>query len=404
MVTIKVEKLSKIFGKRTERARKLLAEGKSKEDIVSETGATVGVNQASLEIEQGEIFVIMGLSGSGKSTLVRMLNRLIDPTSGHVYIDGKDITTFNKEELRDFRRNKISMVFQNFGLFPHKTILENTEYGLEVKGVPKKERQERAEKALDNSGLLTYKDQYPDQLSGGMQQRVGLARALANDPEILLMDEAFSALDPLIRRDMQDELVELQEKVNKTIVFITHDLNEALRIGDRIALMKDGEIVQIGTGEEILTNPANRYVERFVEDVDRTKVLTAEHIMSRPEFYLNSAHSGLRVALQRMRDESLSSLLVIDGDRKLQGYLVDSDVLNYIKSKGKQGNLVLTDVLKTDVPKVKLETPIQEIFELMKESVTPVAVVDDDNHLKGTIIRKQIIDMLAQDEGDDSND
>lgn len=282
MSKLRIDNLTKIFGENEEEALHLINQGKTKEKILDLTGATIGVNQATFEVEEGEIFVIMGLSGSGKSTLVRMLNRLIEPTSGSIYIDEDNISALNKEDLRNIRRKKISMVFQNFGLFPHRTILENTEYGLEVQDVAKKERQEKAEKALDNAGLLPYKDQYPDQLSGGMQQRVGLARALANDPDILLMDEAFSALDPLIRRDMQDELMEMQKTMHKTIVFITHDLNESLRLGDRIAIMKDGEVVQVGTGQEILTNPANEYVKRFVEDIDRTKVYTAEHIMEEP--------------------------------------------------------------------------------------------------------------------------
>ena len=276
---VKVNHLTKIFGKKTKPALEMIRANKSKTEILEKTGATVGVYDVNFEVEEGEIFVIMGLSGSGKSTLIRLLNRLIEPTSGNIYIDGQDISSLDKEELREVRRNKMSMVFQNFGLFPHRTILENTEYGLEIRGVPKEERQAKAEKALENSSLIAFKDQLPSQLSGGMQQRVGLARALANDPEILLMDEAFSALDPLIRREMQDELLDLQENVKKTIIFITHDLNEALRIGDRIALMKDGQIMQIGTGEEILTNPANEYVRTFVEDVDRSKVLTAQNIM-----------------------------------------------------------------------------------------------------------------------------
>ncbi|MFO7316453.1 MAG: glycine betaine/L-proline ABC transporter ATP-binding protein, partial [Bacilli bacterium] len=282
MEKIKVEHVTKIFGKHVNAALKLVKQKKSKTEILNETGATIGVYDANFTVNEGEIFVIMGLSGSGKSTLIRLLNRLIDPTSGNIYIDGQNISKLNKKELRNIRREKMSMVFQNFGLFPHRTILQNTEYGLEVKGVPKEERRLKAEKALDNAGLLAYKDQYPSQLSGGMQQRVGLARALANDPDILLMDEAFSALDPLIRKEMQDELLELQQKMKKTIVFITHDLNEALRIGDRIALMKDGQIIQIGTGEEILTNPANDYVRSFTEDVDRSKVLTVENAMIRP--------------------------------------------------------------------------------------------------------------------------
>ncbi|EPV49495.1 glycine/betaine ABC transporter ATP-binding protein, partial [Streptococcus agalactiae GB00899] len=272
---LEVKNLTKIFGKKQKAALEMVKQGKSKTEILEKTGATVGVYDASFEIKEGEIFVIMGLSGSGKSTLVRMLNRLIDPSSGNIYLDGKDIAKMNVEDLRNIRRHDINMVFQNFGLFPHRTILENTEFGLEMRGVSKEERTTLAEKALDNAGLLPFKDQYPSQLSGGMQQRVGLARALANSPKILLMDEAFSALDPLIRREMQDELLDLQDTNKQTIIFISHDLNEALRIGDRIALMKDGEIMQIGTGEEILTNPANDFVREFVEDVDRSKVLTA---------------------------------------------------------------------------------------------------------------------------------
>ncbi|MDE7480920.1 glycine betaine/L-proline ABC transporter ATP-binding protein, partial [Streptococcus agalactiae] len=276
---LEVKNLTKIFGKKQKAALEMVKQGKSKTEILEKTGATVGVYDASFEIKEGEIFVIMGLSGSGKSTLVRMLNRLIDPSSGNIYLDGKDIAKMNVEDLRNIRRHDINMVFQNFGLFPHRTILENTEFGLEMRGVSKEERTTLAEKALDNAGLLPFKDQYPSQLSGGMQQRVGLARALANSPKILLMDEAFSALDPLIRREMQDELLDLQDTNKQTIIFISHDLNEALRIGDRIALMKDGEIMQIGTGEEILTNPANDFVREFVEDVDRSKVLTAQNIM-----------------------------------------------------------------------------------------------------------------------------
>lgn len=268
---LEVKNLTKIFGKKQKAALEMVKQGKSKTEILEKTGATVGVYDASFEIKEGEIFVIMGLSGSGKSTLVRMLNRLIDPSSGNIYLDGKDIAKMNVEDLRNIRRHDINMVFQNFGLFPHRTILENTEFGLEMRGVSKEERTTLAEKALDNAGLLPFKDQYPSQLSGGMQQRVGLARALANSPKILLMDEAFSALDPLIRREMQDELLDLQDTNKQTIIFISHDLNEALRIGDRIALMKDGEIMQIGTGEEILTNPANDFVREFVEDVDRSK-------------------------------------------------------------------------------------------------------------------------------------
>jgi glycine betaine/proline transport system ATP-binding protein len=390
---VEVQNLVKIFGKREQDALNLVHQGKSKEDILKETGATVGVNQASFKVEEGEIFVIMGLSGSGKSTLVRMLNRLIEPTEGNILIDGEDISSMNKEDLRNVRRQKISMVFQNFGLFPHRTILENTEYGLEVQGVAKKERQEKAEKALDNAGLLPYKDQKPNQLSGGMQQRVGLARALANDPEILLMDEAFSALDPLIRRDMQDELLEMQKSMHKTIIFITHDLNESLRIGDRIAIMKDGEVVQVGTGEEILTSPANDYVERFVEDVDRSKVLTAENIMIRPQ-YLTEGKSGPRVALKRMETEGLQNMLIVDSEQTLKGYVTDEDVALAVNKEQHDFDAIL----RTDIPKVEKETLIGDLYEIIHDSQTPVAVVDENQKLEGIVVRSLVIGALAKEQ------
>ncbi|GEL66393.1 glycine betaine/L-proline ABC transporter ATP-binding protein [Marinilactibacillus psychrotolerans] len=388
---VEVQNLVKIFGKKEQQALELVHQGKQKDEILQKTGATVGVNQASFEVQEGEIFVIMGLSGSGKSTLVRMLNRLIEPTEGNILIDGDDISKMEKNELRKVRREKVSMVFQNFGLFPHRTILENTEYGLEVQGIDKEERQKKAEQALDNAGLLPYKDQHPNQLSGGMQQRVGLARALANDPEILLMDEAFSALDPLIRRDMQDELLEMQEKMHKTIIFITHDLNESLRIGDRIAIMKDGEVVQVGTGEEILTNPANDYVERFVEDVDRSKVLTAENIMARPQT-VRLGQSGPRVALNRMRTESLSSLLVVGENQKLLGYVVADDAARLVK----ENITSLESIIRTDIPKVSKETLIHELYDVIYEAQTPVAVVDDNDKLLGIVVRGLVIGALAK--------
>jgi len=396
---VEVQNLVKVFGKKERQAMELVRKGHSKNDILEKTGATVGVNQASFKVNQGEIFVIMGLSGSGKSTLVRLLNRLIEPSEGHILIDGEDISDMDKEALRRVRREKISMVFQNFGLFPHRTILENTEYGLEVQGVAKEERQKKAEIALENAGLLPYKDQYPNQLSGGMQQRVGLARALANDPEILLMDEAFSALDPLIRRDMQDELLQMQETMNKTIIFITHDLNESLRIGDRIAIMKDGEVVQIGTGEDILTNPANEYVERFVEDVDRSKVLTAENIMMRPQF-LREGKSGPRVALQRMRAEGLSSMLVINDQQILKGYVTDKEILEAVQN----GKTDFEGILHTDIPKVSKGTLVNELYDVIQDSQTPVAVVDKNDKLEGIIIRSLIIGALAKDREEESID
>ncbi|HGA0739947.1 TPA: glycine betaine/L-proline ABC transporter ATP-binding protein [Streptococcus agalactiae] len=386
---LEVKNLTKIFGKKQKAALEMVKQGKSKTEILEKTGATVGVYDASFEIKEGEIFVIMGLSGSGKSTLVRMLNRLIDPSSGNIYLDGKDIAKMNVEDLRNIRRHDINMVFQNFGLFPHRTILENTEFGLEMRGVSKEERTTLAEKALDNAGLLPFKDQYPSQLSGGMQQRVGLARALANSPKILLMDEAFSALDPLIRREMQDELLDLQDTNKQTIIFISHDLNEALRIGDRIALMKDGEIMQIGTGEEILTNPANDFVREFVEDVDRSKVLTAQNIMIKPLTTVLEI-DGPQVALTRMHREEVSMLMATNRRRQLLGSLTADAAI-----EARKKDLPLSEVIDKDVVTVSKDTVITDIMPLIYDSSAPIAVTDDNDRLLGVIIRGRVIESLA---------
>ncbi|HEN0995920.1 TPA: glycine betaine/L-proline ABC transporter ATP-binding protein [Streptococcus agalactiae] len=386
---LEVKNLTKIFGKKQKAALEMVKQGKSKTEILEKTGATVGVYDASFEIKEGEIFVIMGLSGSGKSTLVRMLNRLIDPSSGNIYLDGKDIAKMNIEDLRNIRRHDINMVFQNFGLFPHRTILENTEFGLEMRGVSKEERTTLAEKALDNAGLLPFKDQYPSQLSGGMQQRVGLARALANSPKILLMDEAFSALDPLIRREMQDELLDLQDTNKQTIIFISHDLNEALRIGDRIALMKDGEIMQIGTGEEILTNPANDFVREFVEDVDRSKVLTAQNIMIKPLTTVLEI-DGPQVALTRMHREEVSMLMATNRRRQLLGSLTADAAI-----EARKKDLPLSEVIDKDVVTVSKDTVITDIMPLIYDSSAPIAVTDDNDRLLGVIIRGRVIEALA---------
>ncbi|MBP1947329.1 quaternary amine ABC transporter ATP-binding protein [Virgibacillus litoralis] len=391
MPVIDVKGLSKVFGRNPKQALKLLDEGVSKDEILKKTGNTVGVNRATFSVEEGEIFVIMGLSGSGKSTLVRLVNRLIEPTEGSVLIDGDDLATMDMKSLRKIRREKLSMVFQRFALFPHKTILENAEFGLEIQNVPTEERKKKAQDALEMVGLGGYIHQTPGQLSGGMQQRVGLARALANDPEVLLMDEAFSALDPLIRKEMQDELIDLQESMKKTILFITHDLDEALRLGDRIALMKDGSIVQIGTPEEILVNPANDYVEKFVEDVDRSKVLTAQHIMKRPET-INIEKHGPRVALERMREEGLSSILVVDGKRNLKGYVTADDASEARKSEVRD----IKEILRTDIEKVDKETSMNEIFNVIHDSPVPVAVVENDK-LVGIVVRGAVIAALAGD-------
>lgn len=391
MNVIEVNNLSKIFGKNPEQALKLLDEGYSKDEILEKTGNTVGVNRVNFGVKPGETFVIMGLSGSGKSTLVRLINRLIEPTEGSIKVGDQDLSKADNKTLREIRRKKLGMVFQSFALFPHRTILENAEFGLEIQGEPKEERSKKAKEALIMVGLDGYFDQYPDQLSGGMQQRVGLARALANDPDVLLMDEAFSALDPLIRKDMQDELIDLQAKMQRTILFITHDLNEALRLGDRIALMRDGEIVQIGSPEEILVNPANDYVEKFVEDVDRSKVLTAQNIMQRPET-VNINNHGPRVALERMRKEGISGVYAVDGNRQLKGYIHAKDASEAAKNDVR----TLEGILKTNVPTVEKDTPMSEIFNLIHDAPIPVAVVED-GRLLGIIVRGTVIAALSED-------
>ena len=393
-VKLKVKNITKVFGKNPSKAIDLLQKGKTKKEILEETGMTIGVNQANFEIKSGEIFVIMGLSGSGKSTLVRMFNRLVEPTSGSLILDGADVVKMNKEELRDMRRKKMSMVFQNFALFPHRTVLDNTEYGLEVQGTPKAEREKKAKEALELVGLKGYENQYPGELSGGIQQRVGLARALANDPDILLMDEAFSALDPLIRKDMQDFLLELQEKMERTIIFITHDLDEALRIGDRIVLMKDGSVVQVGTPEEIMTNPANDYVERFVEDVNVAKVYTAESVMNRAESI--TVDRGPRVALKIMQEAGYSSIYVVDKKKTLLGVVTADDISRAIKQ-----DKLTADVLDTDIPTVTTDTLLENLYDKMVISRFPLPVVDENHRLRGIIKKERVIEALA---GTDSNE
>lgn len=394
MTKIKVEKLTKIFGKNPKKAYQLLEKGQDKKEIFKETGMTVGVNQVSFEVQEGEMFVIMGLSGSGKSTLIRLINRLIEPTAGDIFIDGENISHMGPEALRETRRKKLSMVFQSFALFPHRTILENTAYGLEIQNVDEETRFQKAKEALELVNLGGYEDQYPDQLSGGMQQRVGLARALAADTDIILMDEAFSALDPLIRKGMQDELEKIQRKMKKTILFITHDLNEALKLGDRIALMRDGKIVQIGSPEEILMDPANTFVERFVEDVDISKVLTAKNVMIEAETVDSSRH-GPRVAMEIMRKAEISSLYVVDSQDRLQGIVTADDVMAAIR----QGKNSLDEILIKDVPQVDEEVALTDIIDMVYDTKIPIAVVKD-GELEGIIIRGTVLAALAGNEVD----
>lgn len=397
MAAITVKNLFKIFGKNPEKALPLIEEGKSKDEILDKTGKTVGINDASFEVKEKEMFVIMGLSGSGKSTVLRCLNRLIEPTRGTIKIGDENITKMDKERLLELRRKQMSMVFQNFGLFPHRTVADNVEYGLEISGMDKDERKKKAYEALEIVGLKGYEEQKPDELSGGMQQRVGLARALANDPEILLMDEAFSALDPLIRADMQDELLELQAEVHKTVVFITHDLDEALKIGDRIAIMKDGYVVQVGTPEEILTNPANDYVKAFVQNVDRTKVITAQAIMRKAPT-VQTPKDGPSVAIRNMEKVGVSTTYVVDENRHLKGLVSIDDAIDLKEKESRD----LKEILNKDIEVAGPETPINALLTKSLQSRYPIAVVDENSKLLGIVDRATILAELNENGSGDS--
>jgi glycine betaine/proline transport system ATP-binding protein len=349
------------------------------------------VNKASLKIMKGEVFVVMGLSGSGKSTLLRCLNRLIEPTSGKIILDGIDITNVELEKLRQIRRTEMSMVFQHFGLLPHRTVASNVSFGLEIQGVKENECRKKALDVIGTVGLDGYEDMMTGELSGGMQQRVGLARALATDPEILLMDEAFSALDPLIRRNMQDELIDLQEKVHKTIIFITHDLDEALKLGDRIAIMKDGLIVQIGTPEDILTNPANDYVKAFVEDVDSSKVITASAIMFKHPERIMDPKDGVGLAIRVMKKNGINCLPVTDSNNNFEGYVH----IDTVVKRKKEGGHTLEGIIDPEVPKCLPDTPIADLLPLVISSDLPIAVVNSKGKLEGIVSKPSVISEIT---------
>ena len=395
MTKIEIKNLSILFGPEKSRAKKMILKGKSKQEILKETGCTVAVRNANLEIEEGEMFVIMGLSGSGKSTLLRCINRLNEPTMGEIRVNGIDITRSSDKELLQIRRKELAMVFQHFGLLPHRTVLNNVSFGLELQGVPKQEREKKALESILQVGLKGYENQRVDELSGGMQQRVGLARALANNPEVLLMDEAFSALDPLIREQMQDELLLLQEKMKRTIVFITHDLDEAIKLGDRIAIMKDGVIVQVGTPEEILTDPANDYVTRFTESVDRGRIVTASSIMLRQPIVVRVKRDGPETILRKMRERRLYALPVIGNDDQFIGEIHYKDVLNLRKEGGKD----IGPIIKKEVPSVLENTIVEDMLPLLSKVRQALPVVDENNRLLGVIPPSAIIiEMTGKDE------
>ena len=394
MSKIEIKDLYLVFGNEKQKALKMLKEGKTKSEILKATGCTVAVKDANLSINEGEIFVIMGLSGSGKSTLLRCINRLIRPTSGEVIINGTDIAKVSDKELLQIRRKELAMVFQNFGLLPHRSVLHNIAFGLELQGVKKGEREKKAMESMQLVGLKGYENQMVSELSGGMQQRVGLARALANNPEVLLMDEAFSALDPLIRVQMQDELLTLQSKMKKTIVFITHDLSEAIKLGDRIAIMKDGEIVQIDTSEEILTEPADAYVERFVENVDRSKIITASSIMVDKPIVARLKKEGPEVLIRKMRERNLTVLPVVDSNDILVGEVRLNDLLKLRKEQVRS----IDSVVRHEVHSVLGDTVLEDILPLMTKTNSPIWVVNENREFEGVVpLSSLIIEVTGKD-------
>ena len=387
-----VENLYKVFGPSPKEAIKLAEQGYHKDDILAKTGNTVGVQDANFAIQPGEIFVVMGLSGCGKSTLVRMLNRLIDPTSGSVKLDGRDVTKMSNKELIAMRRNDMSMVFQSFALMPHKSVLDNAAFGLEVSNVPKEKRHERAAQALESVGLGAWLNSYPHELSGGMKQRVGLARALATDPGIMLMDEAFSALDPLIRTEMQDELIAMQKKDQRTVVFISHDLDEAMRIGDRIAMMEAGRVVQVGTPEEIVSKPANEYVKSFFYGVDVSQVFSAGDIATDKQItVIQRPGVDVHAALARLREHDRECAMVVDRDGKYQG-IVSAESLAKAAESGDEDRW--KRAFQTDVEAVPQDKPLSEMLGLVAEARWPVPVVDGEGRYRGCISKTALLQTL----------
>ena len=393
---ISINQVFKVFGDAPEQALELVRQGVSKQDILARTGNSIGVFDASFTIEAGEIFVIMGLSGSGKSTLVRMLNRLIAPTAGTVLIGGVDINKLPAKDMRALRRKDISMVFQSFALMPHMTVLDNTAFGLELAGVDRATRNAQALKALDQVGLGGWGDSFPDELSGGMQQRVGLARALASDPSILLMDEAFSALDPIIRSEMQSEILRLQQVRRRTVVFISHDLDEAMRIGDHIAIMKDGVVVQVGTPDEILRNPADDYVRSFVHGVDAAAVFKAADIARKTQIVVSEHPSrGARAALKMLEDRDREYAYVISPGQHYLG-MVSVESLR-AALLGHEGPLGLAHAFLPHSQKISGEASVSDLFGQVAQAPYPVPVVAEDGHYCGAISKTTLLKFLDRD-------
>lgn len=386
-ILLRMEHVNKLYGSNRSEAARMMKEGSNKEEVYKKTGCTVALWDVNLEIPKGKIFVIIGLSGSGKSTAVRCFNKLTVPTDGGVFYKDQDVMKMDKKELQEYRRHKISMVFQSFGLMSHRNVMGNVAYNLEVRGIAKDEREKTAMDAIKMVGLEGWENQSCQQLSGGMRQRVGIARALVSDPEILLMDEPFSALDPLVRRDMQFELLQIQRKLKKTIVFITHDIDEAFKMGDTVCIMKDGKVIQTGTPEELTMNPADDYVREFIESADKAKVATVKNIMITPSSLIKS-HETPQRAVSVMNKNNLSSVVVIDDDMHMEGILTLHDALES-KDSGKS----IVELCK-EIPSVKPDTMVADIIPMASEAWYPIAVTDEDGALMGLVTKASILSSL----------
>lgn len=384
-IILRMEHVAKLYGPNQKEATKLMLEGADKAEVYRKCGCTVALWDVNLQIPRGKVFVIIGLSGSGKSTAVRCFNQLTVPTLGNVFFEEQNVGEMNRKELREYHRSKISMVFQSFGLMNHRDVLGNVSYGLEIKGVPQEEREQRAQEIISMVGLEGWEHQSCQELSGGMRQRVGIARALANDPEVLLMDEPFSALDPLVRQDMQFELLQIQRKLKKTIIFITHDIDEAFKMGDEVCIMKGGQVVQTGTPEELSINPANEYVRNFIGFADKTKVVSVRSIMITPTSIVRVQES-VDQAIREMRRNNLSSVVVIDDDLHLAGILSIKEALAAWKN-----NLPIEQVLQTNIPTVSPDALISDVVPLASEAAYPIAVTNQDNVLLGIVTKAGIL-------------
>lgn len=386
---IKVDHLTKMFGNKKNLAREMLKKGANKDEILKRTNVTIAVNNASFDVEQGKVFVLIGLSGSGKSTVIRCLNMLQPPTSGKIYFKGEDLEGYSEKQLREYRRHKVSMVFQSFGLMSHRNVLSNVAYGLEIRGKAKKEREEKAMEVISMVGLSGWEEKNISDLSGGMRQRVGIARALTNDPEILLMDEPFSALDPLVRREMQFELLSIQEKLNKTIVFITHDIDEAFKLGDTVGIMKDGELIQTASPRYMTENPVNDYVRDFINNADKSQIYSVKNIMQTPTCMVHFKN-GVDYALKQMHHHGLSSAYVVGDKLKIIGVITLELAL-----KVKTDEIAYNDAINVDIKTTTPETQIVDLIPEAAKSKYPIAVIDDDNRFKGIVTKAAVLSSLV---------